>query len=55
MYCHIKDIVDEDSLQRGIKNSVKWTDISQDKLNIDKCKVICFYHRRCTLIPVEDH
>jgi len=40
MYCHIKDALDVDNLQRGINNFVKWTERWQVTLNINKCKVI---------------
>ena len=54
MYCHIKDALDVDNLQRGINNFVKWTETWQVTLNINKCKVISVHHRRYTdsgLIP----
>jgi len=46
MYCDIKDIADKDRLQKGIDKLVNWTDKWQVKLNVDKCKVISFHHRR---------
>ena len=46
MYCHVKDIADKDKLQTRIDKFVNWTDKWQVKLNVDKCKVISFHHRR---------
>ena len=54
MYCHIKDVLDIDNLQRGIDNFAKWTERWQVKLNINNYKVISVHHRRYTdsgLIP----
>ena len=48
MYCHIKDALHVDNLQRGINNFVKWTERWQVTLNINKCKVISVHHRRYT-------
>ena len=44
LYCHIKDRLDIDYLQRGIDNFVKWTERWQVTLNIRKCKVMSVHH-----------
>jgi len=46
MYCHIKDVADNDKLQRGIENFVEWTSKWQVSLNINKCKIFSVHHRR---------
>ena len=46
LYCHIKDMLDIDYLQRGIDNFAKWTERWQVTLNIGKCKVMSVHHRR---------
>jgi len=46
MYCHIKDVADNDKLQRGIENFVDWTSKWQVSLNINKCKIFSVHHRR---------
>jgi len=46
LYCHIKDILDLDYLQRSIDNLAKWTKRWQVTLNIRKCKVMSVHHRR---------
>ena len=44
-YCHIKDILDLDYLQRGIDTFAKWTERWQVTLIIRKCKVMTVHHR----------
>ena len=46
LYCHIKDILDLDYLQRSTDNLAKWTKRWQVTLNIRKCKVMSVHHRR---------
>jgi len=46
LYCHVKNHGNMEDLQTGIKKFVEWTDKWQMKLNIEKCKVISFHHRR---------
>jgi len=46
MHCHIKEISDKDRLQTGIDKFVNWTDKLQVTLNVVKCKVTSFHHRR---------
>jgi len=46
LYCHVKNNGNIKDLQTRIKKFVEWTDKWQMKLNIEKCKVISFHHRR---------
>ena len=46
IYCHVKNLTEEDNLQRGIENLVDWTNRWQVSLNINKCKIMSVHHRK---------
>jgi len=48
IYCHVKNLTYKfkDKLQRGIENSVDWTNRWQVSLNINKCKIMSVHHRK---------
>jgi len=39
MYCHVKDLADQEKLKRGIENFVAWTNKWQVSLNVNNVKL----------------
>ena len=52
MYCHVKDLADQEKLKRGIENFVAWTNKWQVSLNVNNVKLYQYITENTQIVQI---